>query len=72
MVQDAVATGAAPDGPFHGEDKPMIEAQARAMGSNDLWSLKPAMLPGDQPAARARQLLATMIEREQAALRKAE
>jgi len=67
-VRDAVAVGASPDGPFHREDKPMIEAQARAMGEADLWSLKPAMLPGDEPAARARRLLAGMIEREQAAI----
>jgi nitrite reductase/ring-hydroxylating ferredoxin subunit len=66
-VRDAVETGASPEGPFHLEDKPMIEAQALAMGSADLWSMKPAMLSGDLPAARARRILAKMIEREGAA-----
>ena len=65
-VRNAVAVGASPDGPFHREDKPMLEAQSRAMGGADLWSLKPAMLPGDEAAARARRLLAQMIERENA------
>lgn len=64
-VREAIAVGASPDGPFHREDKPMIEAQARAMGHSDLWALKPAMLPGDEAAVRARQLLAARIAREQ-------
>ena len=67
-VQHAVAAGADPNGPFHAEDKPMIEAQARAMGDAEFWSLKPVLLAGDAAAVRARRLLARMIEAETASL----
>lgn len=63
-VQHAVAAGADPNGPFHAEDKPMIEAQARAMGARDLWAMKPAILPGDEPALAARRVLAKLIADE--------
>lgn len=51
---------------FREEDEPMIEACARMMGTTDLMSLKPVLLPGDAPAVRARRILAGMIEKERA------
>ncbi|KKC26642.1 aromatic ring-hydroxylating dioxygenase subunit alpha [Sphingomonas sp. SRS2] len=46
------------------EDKPMIEAQQRMMGTNDLFSLKPALLPGDAAGVMARRTLAKLIKQE--------
>ncbi|MDA7089205.1 aromatic ring-hydroxylating dioxygenase subunit alpha [Pseudomonas sp. SA3-5] len=54
-------------GIFAGEDKPIVEAQQRLMGSDDFWSLKPILLAGDAGAVRARRILAGMIEQEQQA-----
>jgi vanillate O-demethylase monooxygenase subunit len=42
---------------FSEEDKPIIEAQQEAMGTTDLWSLKPVLLTGDPAAVRARRVL---------------
>lgn len=53
--------------PFETEDLPMLEAQQRAMGGADFWSLKPILLPGDAPAVRARRVLDQLITAEQAA-----
>lgn len=50
--------------PFEFEDKPMIEAVARQMGTHDLMSLKPVLLPGDAAAIRARRLLRQLIDDE--------
>lgn len=52
--------------PFTQEDLPMLEAQQRAMGSADFWSLKPVLLGGDAPAVRARRVLDKLIAEEQA------
>lgn len=51
---------------FDTEDRPIIEAQQRAMGSSDdLFGMKPALLQTDRAAVRARKLLQRMIRREQ-------
>ncbi len=50
---------------FENEDKPIIEAQQRAMGaSDDLFAMKPALLRTDRAAVRARRLLDRMIKQE--------
>jgi len=50
---------------FDNEDRPVIEAQQRAIGHrDDLFSLKPALLKTDRAAVRARRLLERMIRRE--------
>jgi len=54
--------------PFETEDKPIIEAVARAMGDAEFWSLKPVLLRGDEAAVRARRILAQRIAAEQAEL----
>jgi vanillate O-demethylase monooxygenase subunit len=54
------------DGAFRTEDEPMIEAVQRNMGTTDLMSLKPVLLPGDGAAVRARRILAAKIESETA------
>ncbi|KRB93544.1 aromatic ring-hydroxylating dioxygenase subunit alpha [Noviherbaspirillum sp. Root189] len=52
---------------FQNEDEKMIVACAELMGTNDLFSLKPVLLPGDGPAIRTRRVLSAMIDKEQAA-----
>lgn len=47
---------------FSTEDKPMIEAQQRNMGTSDFWSLKPVLLSIDVGAVQARRTLARLIE----------
>lgn len=47
---------------FTTEDKPMIDAQAAAIGAADIMDLKPALLPIDKAAVIARRTLAKMIE----------
>ncbi|MEY2875446.1 MAG: hypothetical protein RLZZ373_2817 [Pseudomonadota bacterium] len=47
---------------FHNEDEPMIEACQRNMGSNDLMSMKPVLLPTDGPAVRARRVIQLKLE----------
>lgn len=49
---------------FENEDKPMIEAQQRRIGSRDFWSLKPLLLKTDAAAVRARRKLDGLIEAE--------
>jgi vanillate O-demethylase monooxygenase subunit len=56
--QMAAGIGAA----FAKEDEPMIEACQRNMGTTDLMSLKPLLLPTDGAAVRARRLLASRLE----------
>lgn len=53
---------------FVTEDKPMIDAQQGMMGTTDLMSLRPSLLPFDQAAVLARRRLANLIEAEQAGL----
>lgn len=54
--------------PFSNEDLPMLEAQQRAIGDAEFWSLKPVLLAADGPAVRARRVLDRLIADEQAAL----
>lgn len=53
--------------PFSKEDLPMLEAQQKAIGGTDFWSLKPVLLPGDAGAVRARRVLDKLIADEQGA-----
>jgi vanillate O-demethylase monooxygenase subunit len=46
---------------FSQQDKPMLEAQQRAIGCADFWSLKPVLLPGDVGAVRVRRKLDALI-----------
>lgn len=50
---------------FTTEDEPMIEAVAVNMGTSDLMSLKPVLLPGDAAGVRARRILKQLREQEQ-------
>lgn len=50
---------------FENEDKPMVEEQYRRMGTSDLFSLKPVLLPVDAAALRARRKLDALIAQEQ-------
>ncbi|MBT9487068.1 MAG: aromatic ring-hydroxylating dioxygenase subunit alpha [Rubrivivax sp.] len=52
---------------FSQQDKPMLEAQQRRIGTADFWSLKPVMLAGDAGAVRARRKLDALIGAEAAA-----
>lgn len=49
---------------FDMQDKPMVEAVQRAMGTTDLDSLKPVMLTSDAGAVRARRVLVQLIKKE--------
>lgn len=50
---------------FENEDEPMIRAVRSRMRSNDLFAHKPALLPMDEAAVRARRVLAKKIAGEQ-------
>ena len=49
---------------FADEDKPIIEAVQKEMGTTDLWSLKPVLLSSDPAAVRARRTLTQLIVNE--------
>ena len=51
---------------FVTEDKPMIEAQQRALGTAELMECKPALFRGDGAAIQARRILDTMRQEEAA------
>lgn len=51
---------------FFNEDKPMIDAQAKMIGTADIMSLKPALLAPDKAAVLARRILARRIADERA------
>lgn len=51
-------------GVFAMKDKPMVEGQQQLMGTADLWSLKPFLLPGDAGTARVRRMLERLIKEE--------
>lgn len=51
---------------FVGEDKPMLEAQQRRMGSSEFWSLKPVLMQIDSASVQVRRALDALIAREQA------
>lgn len=53
--------------PFLREDKPMVEAQQRALAGRSFWDLKPVLLEVDAPAVRARRVLEQLLAAEQAA-----
>jgi len=53
--------------PFVDEDKPMVEAQQRAMAGRSFWEMKPVLLDVDAPAVRARRVLEQMLSAEQGA-----
>jgi vanillate O-demethylase monooxygenase subunit len=49
---------------FAEEDSTMLAAVQERMGGQDLWALKPAMLPGDAGAVRVRKALDKLIAGE--------
>jgi len=49
---------------FLHEDKPMLERQQQAMGTDDLWALGPILLPIDAGAVRVRRKLDALIVAE--------
>jgi vanillate O-demethylase monooxygenase subunit len=51
---------------FRTEDRPMLEDIQAQMGKEDLFDLKPVILPRDKGAVLARQTVARLIQREQA------
>lgn len=53
--------------PFLHEDKPMVEAQQRAMAGRTFEEMKPVLLDVDAPAVRARRVLAQMLAAEASA-----
>lgn len=52
---------------FSAEDKPMVEAQQKNMRTDDLFSLRPVLLPCDAGAVRVRRSLEKLIAAEKAA-----
>jgi phenylpropionate dioxygenase-like ring-hydroxylating dioxygenase large terminal subunit len=50
---------------FGEQDKPMIEATQRYMGTTDLMSLKPTLLRSDAAAVKVRRILCSLLEAEQ-------
>jgi vanillate O-demethylase monooxygenase subunit len=50
---------------FDDEDRPMLEAQQRAMKGVDFWAELPVILPEDAGAIRARRVLEKLIRDEQ-------
>jgi len=69
VVSQQMAAGI--DGAFRNEDEPMIEAVQQNMGTTDLMSLKPVLLPTDAPAIRARRILDALLAEQNAAARAA-
>lgn len=53
---------------FVEEDEPMIEAAQRALGTQDFWDARPAILKTDAGAIRARRALMLLRKAEEAAL----
>lgn len=51
---------------FMTEDKPMIDAQQRMLGDDEIMSLRPALLPIDKAAVLARRTLERLIKEESA------
>lgn len=56
---------------FEFEDKPMIEAQQRALGDLDLFALKPALMGIDNGSMRARRIYERLLAAETASAREA-
>lgn len=55
---------------FFEQDKPILEAQQRAVGEADFWSLKPALFEVDVGPVRMRRMLEALVAREEAEGRK--
>lgn len=51
---------------FETQDRPMIEKVAARMGSDEFWSLKPALFSVDRAAVRVRRKVEEMVAKEQA------
>lgn len=49
---------------FSEQDKPMLEAQQRRIGTAEFWSLQPVLLPGDAGAVRVRRKLDSLVAAE--------
>lgn len=49
---------------FEVEDKPVVEMQQREIGNVDLMALRPALLPTDRAAVRARRINQALLEAE--------
>lgn len=49
---------------FDNEDRPIIEAQQRALGSRELMSMKPVLLQNDHGSGRARRVIELRIAEE--------
>jgi phenylpropionate dioxygenase-like ring-hydroxylating dioxygenase large terminal subunit len=52
---------------FFDEDKPILEAQQRALGTCDIFDVNPMLLPTDSGTVRIRRVMQRLQEREQAA-----
>lgn len=52
---------------FRQQDKPMLEAQQKNIGTAEFWSLQPVLLPADAGAVRVRRKLQQLIAQEQSA-----
>ncbi|MDR3096683.1 MAG: aromatic ring-hydroxylating dioxygenase subunit alpha [Paraburkholderia sp.] len=50
--------------PFEREDLPMLEAQQARIGDTDFWDARPALLPIDRGAIRARRIMEGLITAE--------
>ena len=50
---------------FENEDEPMIRAVRSRMKSNDLFAHRPALLPTDEAAVRARRIIKKLVDAEQ-------
>lgn len=50
---------------FEHEDEPMVRAVAERMAGRTLFEMRPALLPQDEAAVRARRILSRKIEEEQ-------
>ncbi len=49
---------------FEHEDEPMVRAVAERMGGKSLFEMRPALLPQDEAAVRARRILAKKIDQD--------
>lgn len=63
-VEAGKALHAAINYAFTQEDEPMIAALQERMGTTDLLSLKPVLLPGDAAGMRARRIMEQLRQRE--------
>lgn len=57
---------------FEQQDKPMFVAQNCAVGAQDLWDIKPVILPGDSAQIHLRRTLRGLIRQVQQSTEKSE